>query len=163
MKKLLFLLFITSCTTVKVPFTSTIQKSYTINELKQVQYYIAEEVILFNASINDSSSIQNHTIVLNKKQEYKTIRIKKNTKCVLDTVINNKFLFSFEDNKTLIFGNNKDGYCTLLARDWKNGVGRINYGKDIFTITNGHIYLKVKIKQLNNISSKTRTVKGKKL
>ena len=94
------------------------------------------------------------------------IIIKKNTPCVLEEIVDkNKFLYSFEygDNRVVLFGNDKSGYYSLMAKEWKNKVGEITYANKKYLTVNGDVYLKIKVKNLKKLKGKQRTVKGRKI
>jgi hypothetical protein len=98
------------------------------------------------------------------------IIIKAGTPCVIkDVVDGNKVTISFEDNgnKYLVFGsiNNQDGYYTLMAMDWKNGKGKVNYGEQTYYSSQGSkdVFIALKMKSLKKFKVEQNVVKGKKL
>lgn len=165
---ILLIICLASCKSAKVPFTYEIQKQYNFSEktLKKIQFYTSEEIVLYRIEQEDDFSVkQGKLIVLNEKDCEKII-IKKNTPCILERIVEpNKFLFSFEvgENKFLAFGNANGGSYSLLAKEWENKVGKIDYANKMYATNNGDVYLNVFLKKLNKLKGKERTVKGRKV
>lgn len=164
---LLGIIFLTSCAQ-RVAFTSDIQNQYNFSEntLKKVQFYTSGEIVLIKIKQDGDVDIQDGKLYIKDEKNCEKIIIKKGTPCILEKVIDkNKFLFSFEfgDDKYLAFGNTSTGCYSLLAKDWKSGAGTIKYANKTYATDDGDVYLTVKIKKLNKLKSKERTVKGRKV
>lgn len=166
-KIIALLLVFSSCAT-KVPFTSDIQNKHKFSEetLKKVQFYTSEEIVLYLVKQDGDVVVNEGKIIFRNDEQVQKIVIKKNTPCVLEEIVEqNKFLFSFEYGKdrVLLFGNNHNGYYSLMAKEWKNKVGEVSYGNKTYLTANGNVYLNVKMKELNRVNAKQRTVKGRKI
>lgn len=152
----------------KIPFTSDIQNEYQFQEaqLKKVQFYTSDEIVLTQTESNGDASVTDGKVLLKNQKHVEIIIIKKNTPCVVESVIdNNKFLFSFEYGKdrVLLFGNNSTGYYSLMSKEWKNKTTIIDYASKKYTTTNGDVFLKIKVKKLNQLKGRQRRVKGRKV
>ncbi len=166
-KFILFCLLLQSCAT-KVPFTSDLQKEYQFPEskLKRVQFYTSGEIVLTETKTDGDVTVTDGKVYVKSEHQVEKIILKKNTPCVLEQVIdNNKFLFSFEygENRVLLFGNASTGYFSLMAKDWKNKIGTISYAGKRYVTTNGDVFLNIKLRKLNQLKGRQRTVKGRKV
>ena len=166
-KLLILSLFISSCAT-RVPFTSAMQNEYKFPEerLKKVQFYTSEEIVLIKTKQDGDAVVNDGKVLVRNEKDVEKIIIKKNTPCVLEEIVDsNKFLFSFEYGKdrVLLFGNSNGGCYSLMAKDWKNKIGSIEYGNKIYSTTNGSVFLNIKVKNLKQLKGKERTVKGRKI
>lgn len=172
MKKIIlisiFSIFLYSCSP-KVAFTSDIQNKYGFSEstLKKVQFYTSKEIVLYKSKEDDNNvAINNGKLYLTNFKDAERIIIKKGTPCVLEQIIDEKhYLFSFEygNNKVIVFGNNGNGYFSLMAKEWNSGRGSLTYSGKNYLTYNGDAYLKVKIKKLTHIQSRERVVRGRKI
>ena len=171
MKKILGLILIvavfSSCSR-KVAFTSNIQNEYKFSEdnLKKIQFYTSDEIVLVRTKKEGNVTVEQGTLLIKNEDNVEKIIIKKNTPCVLEKVIdNNKFLYSFEygANRVLLFGNDSNGYYSLMAKEWKNKVGEVKYTDKSYLTVNGNVYLLIKVKNLRKLKGRQRTVKGVKV
>lgn len=166
-KIILLCIILQSCAS-RVPFTSDLQQEYHFPEsrLKRVQFYTSGEIVLAETKTDGDVTISNGKLIVKSEHQVEKIILKKNTPCVLEQVIDdNKFLFSFEygDGRVLLFGNTSTGYYSLMAKDWKNKVGTISYAGKRYVTTNGDVYLNIKLRKLNQLKGRQRTVKGRKV
>ncbi len=166
-KILILSLLFASCAT-KVPFTSDIQNEYKFSEerLKKVQFYTSDEIVLIKTKQDGDVAILDGKLLIRNEKNVEKVVIKKNTPCVLEQVVeSNKFLFSFEYGKdrVLLFGNNSTGYYSLMSKEWKNKVGSVDYANKTYITNNGNVFLKIKVKKLNQLKGKQRTIKGRKI
>ena len=163
---LLTILLFASCATTKIPFTSDIKKEYGISEdgLKKIQYYTSEDILLYKVTDEDNIATADGILLISKRKDCEKVIIKRGTPCVLEKVLSdNVYLFSFEDNKYIAFGNSNGGNYNLLAKDWKNGTGTLKYDNKTYATSNGDVFLTVKVKKLNSLKSKERILKGRKI
>lgn len=157
--------FLCSCNTQKVAYTSDIQSNYRFSEekLKTIQFYTSEQIILYVTSNNDRTNIHDGKITISESQVVDRIIIPANTPCVLEKKLNdNTFLLSFEKNKVLCFSNTGNVY-SIAASIWTDNEGLVKYGdKNYFTMSRS-TFLTIKMKKLNSIISKERTLSGRTL
>ena len=50
-----------------------------------------------------------------------------------------------------------------MAKEWKNKVGTISYAGKRYVTTNGDVFLNIKLRKLNQLKGRQRTVKGRKV
>lgn len=166
-KILLISLFLSSCSQ-KIAFTSSMQSEYKFTEekLKKVQFYTSEEIVLVQTKNDEDAVVENGKIVFRNQKEVERIIIPRNTPCVLEKVVDtNKFLFSFEygANRVLLFGNNSEGFYSLMAKEWKNKVGEVKYTDKKYLTVNGDVFLLIKAKTFRKLKGRQRQVKGRKV
>lgn len=165
---ILTITFLTSCNK-RLAFTTDVKQKWNLTptKLKKVQFYTSKEIILTKAGSESDLSINDGKIVINQNNNSEKVIIKKGTPCVLvDTVSGNRYLFAFEQGeRALVFGNETGtgGYYSLMAQNWKNNKGQLNYGGLNYYTTDGDTYLNIKAKVLKKLDSRKRTVKGRKL
>ena len=166
------LVVFTSCSPRLTPFTQDLYDEYewSETELKKIQFYLSEDIILRRGYSSGSSSISSGKIkVINGKKIQET-KIKKGTPGVfIFKPKENRFAISFETgkNRYLIFGpsRKKNGAYTLRAAEWdkETGQGEVTYnGKKYFTPTkSAYATLMVDLKKVGKSSVKSRTAKGR--
>ena len=165
-------LMILSCGT-KVPVTNELKEQYDLNEknMKIVQFYTSQTIILQKSKTSGSQGASEGKLVTSKNSEQNRIIIPSNTKCVFDSYGKNGEVFiRFEVGvgKTLQFsirpGQSSGKY--YLDANWKPDLGgEISYGNETFYATpdSGSAYLMVVLKKLNKTKRKDRVVKGMKI
>lgn len=158
-------ILISSCSQ-KTAFTSGLQNKYNFSEaqLKKVQFYTSGEIILVQTKQDGNVKIFDGKLVIINSKDMEKIIIPKNTKCVLEEVVDShKLIVSFEfgDGKILLFGNNSDGCFSLMSKDWINGIATIHYANKNYVTQNGNIFLTIEARKLNKLKAKERIVKGR--
>ena len=165
-------LILFSCGT-KVPVTNELKEQYNLNEknMKIVQFYTSQTIILQRSRTSGSQGASDGKLVASKSSEQDRIIIPSNTKCVFDSYGSNGGVFiRFElgVGKTLKFAvrpSQSTGKYYLVA-NWKPEVGgEIMYGNESYYATpeSGTAYLMVVLKKLNKTNRKDRVVKGMKV
>lgn len=157
-----------SCRAKKMAFTPDIQKQNSFSEstLKQIQFYTSDIIILYNTKQDGNVYIDNGKILIDSDKECEKIIIPKNTPCVLEKIIDqDKFVLSFEYGKSrLLYFTNNSGQCySLAAKEWKDGIGKLNYANNHYLTNSGTVFLTVKVKKLNKIRKKQRVITGRKI
>jgi len=164
---------VTSCSSNLTPFT---QKLYEKNdwseaELKKIQFYLSEDVVLRREVTEGGSKIEGGAIKVVNGSKVEEIVIKKGTPGVLTFMPKeNRFAVSFEegnDERFLMFGPNPkygDRYA-LLASGWKKNSGSVTYDGIKFYTTNDSAYaaLLVNLKKIKKVQVKSRTAGGRKI
>jgi hypothetical protein len=147
-----------------------LQNNWTEKQLKQVQYYLSSDIVIQRKLGNETSTIQNGKVRIVNGERIEEVVIKKGTPGVLVfSSVDNRIGISFEDgdDKFLMFGANKSqgGRYYLLASDWQNQVGKVQYeGKTYFcTPESGKAFLTLDLKKLYQIEKDKRTAKGRTL
>lgn len=173
MRTLIFLFTLISLASCKVkePFTKAIKEDFGLGqpELKGVQFYNSNDIILYKANKSDSKKTDKGDLVLSNQSEEERIIIRAQTPGVLETMDGNTMVVRFEngDKKYLYFKVREDqgGRFYLDAKDWKSGDGELEYGGETYVATqgSGSAHLLVVMRKLNSASRKERVAKGVKV
>ncbi|MGI8892731.1 MAG: hypothetical protein ACR2GN_04650 [Bacteroidia bacterium] len=168
---ILALLILSSCTPL-VPFTQSVRQQYDLQEadLKSIQFYTSHDIVLRRGDVGNNKVTKEGELVVTQDRKVEEIFIKAGTPCVIQEVTDgSRVTVTFEDdgNKYLVFGNlsNRNGYYNLLALEWHQGRGVVNYGGNTYYVPRGseHIHLLFKMKSLGRFEKEQRVVKGKKV
>jgi hypothetical protein len=161
-----------SCSPMKVPFTQQIREKNELSaeELKKLQFYTSNTLILRRGENRDTSDIENGELTIRKDGVVDEVVIKGGTPCIVKDVIDgNQVSVIFGDgaNRYLVFGSlrNKDGYYTLQAYDWNKDRGKVNYGEKVYysSANSRNVFLTFKMKNLKQIKVNQKVVKGAKV
>jgi hypothetical protein len=154
-----------------VTFTTTLQEKFNLSkeDLKQVQFYVSEDVVLTKELSGKKSDIVNGKIKTFNNKRVDEITICAKTPClVIDTNSkgNLKVSFSESNEKTLTFGNMPNSSkFVLLAEKWEGRTGTVNYGGEKYQV-GGFGYdasLCVKMKDLRKVRKNRHRERGRKL
>lgn len=169
----LFILLLTSCA-MQQPFTEQVKTKHelTEGEIKQLQFYVSHDIILFRAEAKPSGkkTTTEGTLTVSDGKDIEKVIIKAGTPGIVEKILpGGKLAMRFEEGEgaVLIFGDpqNNNGRFTLMAADWDAGVGTVMYKGKKYTMSSvGHSpYLKFKMKKLNQVTNDQRVVKGMKV
>lgn len=155
----------------RLPFSQKVRENHNLTqaELSRMQFYVSSDIILTKKDrVSSSQDIEGGTLTLKNERESDLVVIKAGTPGVLEKVIDDKRIaVSFEPGKFLVFGDPdlKNGRYTLLAADWENNRGVLNYGGEKYYANHGasNIYIQFKMKRLNQIKRKVRYAPGMKV
>lgn len=144
---------------------------WTDADLKQIQFYLSQDLTLRRKIQAGSSEIINGKIKMEKGQQVEIVTISKGTPGVfLFSPKENRFAVSFEDGtdkRYLIFGPNPkvSNRYVLLATDWNKKEGKVQYDGKFYTVDADFAYsgLMVDLKNIKKVSVNTRTAKGRKI
>lgn len=166
-KFILIACLLSSCAT-KTIFTSSLREEsgLPLSQLKKIQFYTSEEIVLYKTKEKTDAKVKDGKIILETDKDSEKIIIKKNTPCILEQEIDkNKMLFSFEygEGKVLLFGNTKGGQFSLMAKEWKDKMGVIDYANKVYLTNGGAVYLTVNAKKLKRLKDRYRVVTGRKI
>lgn len=176
MKKTIFILSLmaisfTGFSQKLVPFTTTIQEKFglTKEDLKQVQFYVSEDIVLTKELLGKSNEVVSGKIKTFASKKIDEVFVKAKTPClVVDTNSkgNLKVSFSLSDEKTLTFGNTPNSTrFVLLAEKWEGHTGILNYGGEKYQVS-GFGYdssLCVKMKDIRKVCKHKHRERGRKL
>ena len=168
------LLFLASaCSPRLSPFTQRLydDNNWTENELKSIQFYVSQDIVLHREIASGESRIESGEIKMVDGRKVEEVVVRKGTPGVLIFLPKeNRFAVSFENNgddRYLMFGPNpKAGNrYVLLASDWKRRRGKVSYdGKSFYTPSeSAYAALMVDLKKIRKVSVKSRTAKGRKI
>jgi len=140
------------------------------DEIKRIQFYLSEDVILWRKLSDEDSRITKGKIRIENDSEVEEIIIKKNTPgVVLFIPKRNNFAVSFDnvEKNYLMFGpnpKNKDKYV-LLAKDWDRRKGKVTYGNQIYNTNSESAFagLLVDIKKAKNTKYTSKTATGRRI
>lgn len=166
------LIFVSACSPRLTPFTESLyrEQAWTDNELKQIQFYLSEDIVLKRRAVRGNSKIEDGEIRIENGEKVEQVVIREGTPGVfLFRPKDNHFAVAFEDNddKYLVFGPSarRGNRYTLLASSWKRRGGQVTYnGRKYFTPSESAMaVLMVDLKKKRNRSVKTRTAGGRKI
>lgn len=163
--------FLASCSPKLTPFTQDLydQNRWSEQELKKIQFYLSEDIILRRQYKEGESTIAGGKIRMVDGREVEEIIFRKGTPGVLlFTPRTNRFAISFESNgedRYLMFGPNPkagDRYV-LLAKDWDRRTGRVSYDDKVYTTTSSSAFshLLVDLRRINKLEVERRTAGGR--
>jgi len=171
-----FLLFIlgsilSSCSPALTPFSQDLyeQNMWTENELKQIQFYLSEDIVLRREFEDGISEIVSGEIKMIDGKEVDEVKFRKGTPGVLLFMPKEKrFAISFEEGgkeRFLVFGPSpkvRDRYV-LMASEWKRSGGKVTYeGKKYDVDTHAAFAsLLVDLEKVRKISVNSRTAQGR--
>jgi hypothetical protein len=155
----------------KVAYTSYLGSKYQLTEgdLKKVQFYTSDDIILYTRESSSKTGTENGTIVVSSNEAENQILIKKGTPGVLLKLVGaDKVYISFEvgDSKFLVFGSTGQREpFKLQAENWEGGRGKLSYDGKIYYAsgTSGSTYLLVSIKKFQKKKSDQKVVEGRKV
>lgn len=169
---LVLLIGLSSCSTQLRPLTKNLYQDFNFSDrkMKQIQFYLSEDIVLFRTSQSGESTIENGSIRMVNGQKIEEIRIRKGTPGVFAfSPEQDKLAISFDqsDELYLVFGPNprQSNRYVLLAKNWNNGSGNVSYGGEQFKVrANSAIAgLMLDVKNLNNTQINRTVAKGRRI
>ena len=167
------ILFISSCAP-KVQFTQSIREKYklTENEIRALQFYNSHDIVLNRGERkNEEQGTEEGTLTIKTGNYIEQVTIKAGTPGIVEKVIDGKRIaVSYEvgEGNFLVFGSTNPenrGRYTILASEWVNNKGKLEYGGKTFYAApgSGNIYLLFKMRKLHQYRKEERVVKGRKI
>ena len=170
---LMGLLSLTSCSKKLTYYTQDLSEQYrwSENELKRIQFYVSEDIVLYKSKKGGRSKIEDGKIEIKSNRQTDKIVIKKGTPgTLIFTPKEDRYAVSFDNSGShLMFGPSKKNYgrFTLLAKEWKDkrNQGIVSYGNAEYTTDSSSAYaaLLVDLKKARKSVVKTSTVSGRKV
>ncbi len=167
------LLTLGACGPTLTPFTEHLyeQNRWTQEDLKRIQFYVSNDIVLRRDFASTDSRIEGGTIRIIGGKQVEEVVIKSGTPGVfLFSPKTERFAISFEeggDERYLMFGPNPrvNGRFALLASDWDRREGTVTYEGRRFKVDTDSAYssLMVDLKRSNSIAKKSRTASGRKV
>jgi len=161
-----------SCSKTLTYFTDDLYEdnNWSEEELKQIQFYLSEDIRLERVYGSGGSNIENGQIKIKSERKIDEVIIKEGTPGLLVfSPKENRFALSFDENpeKYLMFGPNEKakGRYVLLAKKWRKNGGIISYGGDEYKTTSDSAYaaLMVDISKARKTSKKSNTAGGRRI
>lgn len=167
----LLMALLSSCSTGLTPFTQDLyeKQGWTQSELKKIQFYLSDDVILRREMTRGESNITRGKIYLEDGRRIEQIVLPSGTPGVLLFMPReNRFAVSFEkqDNDLyLMFGPNpkmKNQYA-LLAKEWARDHGKVHYNGNLYEIDgrSGFATLLVDLKRTGSTQYSSRRAEGR--
>jgi len=169
----LFVTLFCTCSPQLSYFTQDLYKenNWSNEELKEIQFYLSEDIVLRKQVREGSSEIRSGKIKIVNGKEVEEIVIKRGTPGIfVFSPKKNRFAVSFEDSGTeryLMFGpnpNRGDRYV-LLASEWKDKRGKVTYDNTTYLVSSQSSIsaLMVDLKRTRNLRVKSRRAEGRRL
>lgn len=152
------------------PYTQDLHQTHRWEEadLKKVQFYLSEDVVLRRELSTGESAIEEGKIIMEKGRRVEEVVFPEGTPGILAFMPKeNRMAVSFESGKDkfLMFGPNPkaNNRYVLLASDWNRRVGYVNYnGKRYRTSAdNAFAGLLVDLDHINKTTVQRRRAKGR--
>ena len=167
----LLVLLLSACSPTLTPFTQRLYEQYrwTESELKQIQFYLSDNIVMRRELTGSKSEIISGEIKLIDGRKVEEIVIPSGTPGIfLFSPKDNRFAISFEeggDERFLMFGPNpkaNDRYV-LLASDWDRRNGKVTYAGTKYLVDTNSAFagLMVDLKKSSQISINRRTARGR--
>ncbi len=166
------MLTLSSCSKKLNYFTEDLYEEYdwSVDELKRVQFYLSEDIVLYRELESESVAIDNGKIKFKDGRKVEEVVFEKGTPGVLSfSPKENRFAVSFDDddNRFLMFGPNKKagGRFVLLAKDWDRRVGKVTYGDLTYRTSNSSAFasLLVDVDKVGTTDYRKEKVGGRKV
>ena len=162
-----------SCSPDLRPFTRNIlqEGGWGDNDLKKIQFYLSDDVVIRRNLTEGSSEITSGTIKIVKGEKVEEVRIKRGTPGVfLFRAKEDNFAIGFDgssDKRFLMFGPNpkQRGSYVLLASEWKDRQGKVRYDDKFYYTDEGGTWanLLVDLKKVRKIEVNSSTARGRKV
>jgi len=163
------MIMFSSCSKKLSYFTDNLYEEYSWSEedLKQIQFYLSSDIVLFREASSDDVRISEGKIKIRDGRQVEEIVFKKGTPgLMIFSPKEDRFAVSFEENdKYLMFGPNEKagGRFVLLAKDWKKRTGKVTYGGETFftSSTSAFSSLLVDLDNVGQTKYQVNKVKGR--
>lgn len=168
----LFTLLFSGCGPRLSPLTQRMvdEQSWQESELKRIQFYLSEDLVLTREVRNGNTEIRNGQVKMVDGRQVEQVVFKRNTPGVfVFAPKTQRMAVSFEkgDDAFLVFGPNpKAGNrYTLLASDWNRRSGSVTYDGRTWRVNAADAYasLMIPLKRLRDNDVRGKVVGGRKL
>ncbi len=167
----LLVIALSSCGPTLTPFTQRLyeENNWTESELKRIQFYLSDDVVLRRELSGSKSEIVSGEIKMIDGQRVDEIVIRDGTPGVfMFSPKSDRFAVSFEeggDESFLMFGPNPkagDRYV-LLASDWNRRTGKVTYAGKKYSVGSNSAFasLLVDLNKTRQVSINRRTARGR--
>lgn len=161
-----------SCGPKLSPFTQRLYETQRWEEedLRRIQFYLSEDVVLQRALTQDRSQIRNGSVKVINGREVEQVVFRRNTPGVfIFSPKDERVAVSFEDDNDnfLVFGpnpKNGDRY-SLLANDWTRRSGKVTYAGREWDVSSADAFasLLIPLKRIREGDTRGRVVGGRKV
>jgi len=168
----LVLLF-SSCGPTLSPFTQTLYEdnSWTEGELRQIQFYLSDDIVLYRELNGGKSEIIQGEIKIVNGRKRDQVTFRRGTPGVfMFSPKSNRFAVSFEDggdDRYLMFGPSPKvgNRYVLMASDWNRRQGVVTYAGQKWVVDANDAYTAIRcdLKRLQQTDVKTRVASGRRI
>jgi hypothetical protein len=162
-----------SCSPILTPFSQKLyeENKWTEDELKQIQFYLSDAIVLHRKVSEGETKITNGRIKTINGEKVEEVVFRKGTPGVfVFAPKENRLAVSFENGenpKFLIFGPNPklgERYV-LFGKEWNRKSGIVTYDESEYFTTSESAFsgLMVDLQRANRLQRNTRVVKGSKV
>lgn len=166
-------LLLASCSPKLSPFTQQLYEAseWEEDELKKIQFYLSEDIVMRRQVSADSSEIIKGEIKIVNGKEVEEVIIEKGTPGILLFMPKkDRFAISFEDGsdeRYLVFGPNPragDRYV-LMASDWNRRTGIVTYEGNKYQVDSQSAFstLMVDLEKIRNVDVNKRKASGRRV
>ena len=166
----LYAMIMQSCSKQYSYFTKQLHDEFNWSdqELKEIQFYLSEDIVLHRELSREDSRITNGKIKISGGSEIEELIFEKDTPGILMfSPKEDRFAVSFEEGKYLMFGPNKktQGRFVLLAKEWNRRSGQITYGDKVYQTPSESAYasLLVDVDNIRKTKYKVKKAEGRKV
>ncbi|TXF87660.1 hypothetical protein FUA23_17775 [Neolewinella aurantiaca] len=168
----LFTVLFSSCGPKLSPLTQRLvdDQNWSQDELKRIQFYLSEDLVLTRELRNGNSEIRNGQVKIVDGREVEQLVFKRNTPGVfVFSPKTQRMAVSFEsnDDNFLVFGPNpKAGNrYVIMAADWNRRNGSVTYAGKKWTVNSSDAYasLMIPLKRLRSSDVNGKVIGGRKL
>ncbi len=166
-------ILLSSCSAKLTPFTQDLydKHRWSDSELKKIQFYLSEDVILLRQMTSGESHITAGKIRIENGRRIEEVRIPAGTPGVLLFKPREKrFAVSFESNDDdlyLMFGPNPKMHnrYALLAREWDEEQGKVHYNGNLYDADTRSAFatLMVDLKKTGTTEYNSRKAEGRRI
>lgn len=155
-----------------VPYSDSLRQQYGWSDaqVKKIQFYTSREIVLQRQLSKDEIVIEGGKIKIKDGKKIEEIIIQRGTPGVAVAIPSkDRIEVSFErdDNHYLRFGVNPNAGTkfVLLASEWSNGIGKVNYnGKTYYTSPEAaYAVLMVDLRKIEKTELNQRVAEGRKV
>ncbi|NUM50991.1 MAG: hypothetical protein HUU48_07725 [Flavobacteriales bacterium] len=156
----------------KVPYSNSVRDQYNLktDEIKKLQFFVSNDILLQRGeqTAEEKNTDKTGKLVISSSASVEQVLIKKGTPGVcVDILDGNKIAVSFEtDDKFIVFGDATGrGRYSLMASEWKDGRGKLDYGGRVYYAQPGSAatYVIIQMKKVKKFKKQARTVGGRKV
>lgn len=169
---LLSITLLSSCSNRLSYFTQDLYERYrwTDDELKKIQFYVSNDIVLKRELTGGSSDIVSGKIKIEDGRRIEEVVIRKGTPgAFIFSPKNDRFAISFEDSndRFLMFGPSPkySDRFVLLASDWEKKRGSVTYDNKTWRVSSEAAFasLLVDLRKINKVDVNSRVAKGRKV
>lgn len=158
----------------RIPFTDQIRAEWNLtdDEVKSLQFYIGQTVVLTRAVSDGSKSVAKGKLVLRSGQYINEIEIAAGTPGIATIVSSDEvgvcFDASCSTGTTLGFGckkgctDNWQGRYSSLAQSWEKNVGQVNYGGQTYSMSPA-TFIQIDKDALAKVQKNRRVLPGRRI